>query len=76
MVTLRELVNNQVLTKETDLQIIKTFFELNDLEENGIDIISDLTKSKINKAKTKIFCSKHGDAVYHPNICTKIMSWI
>lgn len=55
MVTLRELVNNQVLTRETDLQIIKTFFELNDLEENGIDIISDLTKSKISKAKNKNF---------------------
>ena len=53
MVTLKELVANQAWNDATDIQIIKAFFELNDLEEKGIDIISSLTKSKINKIKNK-----------------------
>ena len=51
MITLRELVQEQAWNNATDLQIIKTYFELNDLEDDGIDIISKLTKSKINKIK-------------------------
>lgn len=53
MITLRELVQEQTWNNATDLQIIKTYFELNDLEDDGIDIISKLTKSKINKIKNK-----------------------
>lgn len=53
MVTLKELIDNQKWNNMTDIQIIKAFFEFNDLEENGIDIITDLTKSKITKVKNK-----------------------
>lgn len=53
MITLKELVQEQAWNNATDLQIIKAYFELNDLEADGIDIISKLTKSKINKIKNK-----------------------
>ena len=53
MITLRELVQEQTWNDMTDIQIIKAYFELNDLESEGIDIISELTKAKINKIKNK-----------------------
>lgn len=53
MITLKELVDNQKWNDATDIRVIKAFFELNDLEEDGIDIISNLAKSKINKIKNR-----------------------
>lgn len=53
MVTLKELVDNQKWNDATDIQIIKSFFTLNDMEEDAIDLISELTKSKINKMKSR-----------------------
>lgn len=53
MITLKELVDNQKWNDATDIQVIKAFFELNDLEEDGIDIISNLAKTKISKIKRK-----------------------
>lgn len=53
MITLKELIQNQTWSDATDIQIIKAYFELNDLETDGIDIISELTKTKINKIKNK-----------------------
>lgn len=53
MITLKELVQEQTWNDMTDIQIIRAYFELNDLESSGIDIISELTKSKINKIKNR-----------------------
>lgn len=53
MTTLKELVDNQELTNDSDIQIIKTFFILNSMEEEGIDLIYQLTKSQIQKIKNK-----------------------
>lgn len=53
MITLKELVDNQKWNDATDIQVIKAFFELNDLEEDGIDIIGNLAKSKISKIKNR-----------------------
>lgn len=53
MTTLKELVDNQELTNDSDIQIIKTFFILNNMEEEGVDLIYQLTKSKIQKIKSK-----------------------
>lgn len=53
MTTLKELVANQNLTGNTDIQIIKVFFTLNDMEEEGMDLFYALTKSKIEKMKSK-----------------------
>lgn len=53
MVTLKELVDNQKWNNATDIQIIKSFFTLNDMEEDAIDLISELTKSKISKMKNR-----------------------
>lgn len=53
MITLKELVDLQKLNEATDIQIIKAFFESNNLEEDAIELISELAKSKINKMKKK-----------------------
>ena len=51
MVTLEQLVKEQKWNGMSDIQIIKTFFELNDMEEEGMDMIHKLSKTKINKLK-------------------------
>ena len=74
MITLKELMEIQKLKGEyesTDIQIIQEFFELNNLEEDAIDLISQLTKSKINKIKKK--WQKLGFVFYHQNIYMNIM---
>lgn len=53
MITLKQLVDGQIYSNMSDIQIIKMFFELNDMEEKGIELISDLTKTKIEKLKRK-----------------------
>lgn len=53
MVTLKQLVDEQKWNDMTDIQIIKTFFDLNDMEEDGIDLVSELSKTKIEKLKRK-----------------------
>lgn len=51
MITLKQLVEEQKLTGITDIQIIRTFLTENDLEEEGMDLIYELTKSKVEKLK-------------------------
>lgn len=53
MVTLEQLVKEQKWNEMSDIEIIKTFFELNDMEEEGVDIITELSKTKIEKLKRK-----------------------
>lgn len=53
MITLKELVENQEFAGVSDIQVIESFFTLNDLEEDAIDLISKLTKSKVSKIKTR-----------------------
>lgn len=53
MKTLKQLVDEQKWNDMTDIQVIKTFFELNDMEEEGMDLISELSKIKIEKLKRK-----------------------
>lgn len=53
MVTLEQLVKEQKLNSITDIQIIKTFFDLNNMEEEGMDLITELSKTKIEKLKRK-----------------------
>lgn len=53
MTTLKELIDNQELTGMSDVQIITSFFTLNDMEEEGMDLIQELTRSKIKKMKQK-----------------------
>ena len=51
MKTLEDLVNKQKWSGMSDLEVIEAFFIINDLEEEGIDLIHSLTKSKIEKMK-------------------------
>lgn len=51
MVTLEQLVKEQKWNGMTDIQVIKNFFDLNDMEEEGVDLINELSKTKINKLK-------------------------
>ena len=58
MVTLKELVDLAPLTGNSDIEIIKSFFIQNDLEEKGMDLIHELTKSKIAKLNRKQYIAK------------------
>lgn len=51
MIELRQLVEEQKWNGMTDVDVIKTFFALNDVEEEGMDLIYELTKSKVGKLK-------------------------
>ena len=53
MATLEQLVQKQKLFDMTDIQVIKTFFSINDLEEEGVELITELSKAKIEKLKHK-----------------------
>ena len=53
MVTLKQLVDEQKWNEMSDIQIIKKFFNLNNLEEAGMDLITELSKAKIEKLKRK-----------------------
>lgn len=51
MITLQALVNEQKYSRLSDMEIVKIYFTDNDLEEEGMELIQDLTKSKIAKMK-------------------------
>lgn len=58
MVTLSELVNEQKWNDISDIEVIKQFFVLNDMEEHAIDLISELSKSKVRKLKQKNYMAE------------------
>lgn len=51
VVTLESLVKDQPFTDMTDIQIITAFIKANDVEEEALEIIYDITKEKIRKIK-------------------------
>lgn len=51
MVTLAQLVEEQKFTEMSDIGVIKTFFDKNNMEEEGMELIHELTKTKIAKMK-------------------------
>ena len=53
MVTLEQLVKEQKLFDTTDIQVIKMFFSLNNMEEEGVELITELSKAKIEKLKRR-----------------------
>lgn len=53
MITLEQLVKDQKWNSMSDIQIIKTFFDKNNMEEEGMDLITELSKTKIEKLKRK-----------------------
>lgn len=53
MVTLKQLMDEQKLSGLSDIGVIRTFFDLNDMEEEGMDLINELTKSKVEKLKRR-----------------------
>ena len=53
MITLEELVKFRKVNKMSDIDIIKAYLIDNEMEEEGIKIISDLASSKIEKMKDK-----------------------
>lgn len=54
MITLKELVERQKWTDESDIDIIREFFYSNDLEEEGIELIYDITKEQTRKLKNRL----------------------
>ena len=53
MITLEKLVHEQKYNGMSDIGVIRTFFDLNDMEEEGIEMITELSKTKIEKLKRK-----------------------
>lgn len=53
MVTLKQLMEEQKFTGMNDIGVIKTFFDLNDMEEEGMELIYELTKTKVEKLKRR-----------------------
>ena len=53
MVTLEELIKEQKWNGMSDIQVIKTFFDLNNIEEEGIEMITELSKTKVEKLKRR-----------------------
>ena len=51
--TLKQLVEEQKWNGMSDIGVIKAFFDLNDMEEEGMDLIHELTKSKVEKLKRR-----------------------
>ena len=51
MVTLKQLVEEQQFTGMSDIGVVKTFFDKNDMEEEGMELIYELTKIKVGKMK-------------------------
>lgn len=58
MTTLKELIKDQEFTGVSDISVIKTFFDVNDLDVEGIGLINELTKQKIAKMKHKEYIVK------------------
>lgn len=51
MITLKQLIDEQKFTGLSDIGVIRNFFDLNDMEEEGMDLIQDLTRTKVEKLK-------------------------
>ena len=58
MITLKQLLESQPLTGASDIEIIQAYLVENDLEEEGMDLIHNLTKSKIAKMKRRLYMVK------------------
>ena len=54
MPTLKELIDQQKLTGKSDIEIISDWFCQKNREEDGLDLISNLNKSKVNKLSKTI----------------------
>ena len=54
MITLKQLVEQQKFTGINDVGIIRAFFDMNNMEEEGIELVHELTKSKIEKLNRRI----------------------
>lgn len=53
-VTLKELVNATYIERPSDISIIKRYFTENNLEEEAIQLIAELSESKVAKLKLKL----------------------
>lgn len=51
MVTLEKLVHEQKYNGMSDIGVIRAFFDLNNMEEEGMELIYELSKNKIEKLK-------------------------
>ena len=58
MVTLKELVTNNQYIKN-DLDIIKDYFIVNDLELDGISMLTELAQSKYDKVNERLDIAKY-----------------
>lgn len=58
MMTLKQLVEEQKWNGMSDIQVILKFLDINNMEEEMMELINDLAKSKIEKLKYEIRIAK------------------
>ena len=51
MMTLKQLIEEQKWNGMSDIQVILTFLDMNNMEEEAMELINELAKSKIEKLK-------------------------
>lgn len=51
MMTLKQLIEEQKWSGMSDIQVILTFLDMNNMEEEAMELINELAKSKIEKLK-------------------------
>lgn len=51
MITLKKLIEEQKCNGMSDIQVILTFLDMNNMEEEAMELINELAKSKIEKLK-------------------------
>lgn len=62
MITLNQLVQEQKASGLSDIDIIRIFFESNDMEVEAIEMISEIAQTKVEKQKREIYMMKEWTA--------------
>ena len=58
MPTLKDYIDNQKFTGDDDITIIRKWFSDNNREQDGIELISELSKSKCDKLQNILNCAR------------------
>lgn len=52
MIPLKDFIESQIMTDESDLSVIRQYFITNNIEEQGMELAHDLAKAKLEKLET------------------------
>ena len=54
MITLKQLLDEQKYNEMSDIQVILSFLDMNNMEEEALELITELAKNKIEKLKSEL----------------------